>query len=128
MPFALVIVGLILVVTGARNSYAALGQQLMSDFTGAGNFIYWIVAIGIVGAIGYYSPLKNFSRLFMVLIIIALFLSNQGVFAKFTQSINAGPQQPPAQPIDMPNASPSTSSSPVNTAISVLPEALMMFG
>lgn len=94
MPFALVLIGLIMVVTGARNTHAALGQQLRADFTGPGNFFYWIAAIGAVGALGAIPNMRGFSRLFMTLIIISLLLSHRGFFTQFQQALATGPVAP----------------------------------
>jgi hypothetical protein len=91
LPFALVLIGLIMIVTGARNTHAAFGQQVVSDFTGPGNFTTWIVAIGAVGAVGYIEPLRPLSRAFMTLIIISFIVKNGGVFNKLTQALNEGP-------------------------------------
>jgi len=90
MPFALTIIGMLLIVTGFQNTYAALGAQVAGDFTGKNNFIYWFVAIAVVGAIGYAKPLQNFSRAFMALIIVSIFLSNKGFFTKFNAALSSG--------------------------------------
>lgn len=94
MQFALVTIGLLMIVTGARDTYAAFGQQLVSDFTGEGNFTYWIAAIGALGALGAYAPLRGFSRAFIALVIVAMVLRNGGVFDKFTEALNMGPIAP----------------------------------
>lgn len=91
MPFALVIIGLTLVVTGAKNTYAPLGTQLVKDFTGPANFTYWLVAIGAIGSVGYIPALRDLTRYFMALVIIAMFLSNKGFFQKFSDALKAGP-------------------------------------
>lgn len=91
MPFALVGLGLILIVTGVRDTYAQLGAQLTKDFTGQQNFTVWILAIGSVGALGYINELRTFSHYFLALIIVAMFLSNKGFFQKFSEQFNAGP-------------------------------------
>jgi hypothetical protein len=95
MPFALVAVGLTLIVTGARNTYAQLGAQLAADGSA---FLKWIVAIGAVGALGYIQELRQFSHWFMALILLSMILSNRGVFAQFTAALNAGPKVPNAAP------------------------------
>lgn len=107
MPYALVTIGLILVITGARNTYARLGQQLQSDFTGNQNFVFWIAALGSVGALGYIQQLRAFATMFMALIIVALLLAEQknnstGFFGKFITDLKAGPDCAAA------SASPST--------------------
>lgn len=110
MPFALVTIGLIMVITGVRNTYADFGAQVRSDFTGAGNFTYWIASIGAVGALGYVDALRGFANLFMALIIIAMVLKNGGVFDKFKAALASG-GTPPAQAPSNAAASPSGTSS-----------------
>lgn len=96
MAFALVFIGLMMIVTGVRNTHEAFGAQVQSDFTGPNNFITWIVAIGVVGALGYIKTLQQFSTYFMALIIIGLVLSNRGFFDNFTKALAAGPTAPTA--------------------------------
>lgn len=91
MPFALVTLGILFIVTGVRNTYAAFGQQIVGDFTGPNNFTYWVVALGAVGSLGYIEPLKPISRSFMALLVISFVLKNGGVFDKFTQALQSGP-------------------------------------
>lgn len=91
MAFALVAIGLILIITGFKDTYAQLGAQLKTDFTGAHSFAAWILAIGAVGALGYVRQLQTFSTLFMTLIIVGLVLSQQGFFQKFSAAWAAGP-------------------------------------
>lgn len=91
MPFALVTIGLLLIVTGAKNTYSAFGGQVISDFTGPQNFTTWLVAIGAVGAVGYVEELKPLSRAFMALIIISFVIKNGGVFNKLQQALAQGP-------------------------------------
>lgn len=96
MPFALVFIGMILVVTGFQNTYAQLGSQVGKDFSGPGNFFYWIIALGIVGVLGYNDTLKPFSRATMGLIIIAMFVKKDtGFFAKFNEAISSGTSTKP---------------------------------
>lgn len=93
MPFALLIVGLVLIVAGVRNTVEDNGTQkglitlVKGDFTGNNNFTYWLVSILIVGSIGYISDLRKLSRAFLTLIIIGLLFSNKGFFTKFQQQV-----------------------------------------
>lgn len=115
MPFALIFIGLVLVVTGARDTYKPMGAQLVTDFTGKNNFTYWLAAIGAVGAVGYYTPAKSFSHAFLLLILLAMVLANGGVFDKFTQALAQGPAASPA-PDPVAAASPSGGNSGAKTA------------
>lgn len=99
MPFALTLIGLLLVITGFQNTHKELGSQIASDFTGNNNFIYWIAALGVVGALGYVKALEPFSRAFLVLILLSIFLSNKGFFSQFnnalTKASNSNPSGTP---------------------------------
>ena len=112
MPYALVVIGLIMIITGILNTYAQLATQLQSDFTGNKSFIVWIIALGSVGALGYIKDLRTFSHYFMALILIGLVLSNKGFFANFTAAIKAGPSAPTA------SSQPSGSSTPITQSSS----------
>lgn len=86
MPFIVVLVGLVLIVSGARNKQNDLYNLLKSDLTGGkGSFLPWLLALFVVGGLGYIRPLKPISDAFLLLIVIVLILSNGGFFQKFTQ-------------------------------------------
>lgn len=94
MPFALVTIGLIMIVSGARDTYAALGKELTEDFTGPGNFLYWLIAIGFLGALGSVKELQGFSRAFMALVLISMVIANRGFGAELTKAVEQGPVRP----------------------------------
>lgn len=94
MPFALTFIGLIFVVTGVKGTIGVLGSQLKRDFTGEGNFLYWFLAMGSVGSLGAIPEFRNFSRLFMTLILVAMVIKNGGVFDKLIDAIRTGPVAP----------------------------------
>lgn len=75
MPFAFLIIGLMLVVIGARNQTAQAATLLQSEFTGSNSFIQWFLAIMILGAIGYYRPLKPVADGLLGLVILAMVLA-----------------------------------------------------
>lgn len=114
MPIALIIIGLLMVVTGVKNTYSEFGAQLKSDFTGPGNFTYWIAAITIIGAVGYIKPLQAFANGFLVLVLLSFILKNGGVFDKLKSALQTGATSTPAQaPPSVPSgqASPGTKTS-----------------
>ncbi len=96
MPFALVVIGLILIVTGARDTYKEFGTLVAGEFTGEKNFTYWVVAIGAIGMLGYSETLRPFSRAFLALILIAMVIANRGLFDQFTRAINTRVTATPA--------------------------------
>jgi hypothetical protein len=108
MAFVLVIAGLLMIVTGAKGTYAQFGAQLAKDVAQPYplpdgrqvSFLYWIASIIAVGSIGYIEALREFSRLFMALIIIVMVLSNRGLFAQITKALQQGPVAPASVPSD----------------------------
>jgi hypothetical protein len=82
MPFALLIIGGVMLVSAARgtttqtaNGGPGLFPLLQSDFTGSNNFVFWFLSIIAIGAVGYIPKLKPLSVAFLTLVVIALFLS-----------------------------------------------------
>ncbi len=94
MPFLLTAIGLVLIVTGVRDTHLQLAAQVQKDFTGQQSFMTWLLAIGAVGSLGYIDNLRTFSHYFLALILIAMVLSNRGFFQQFNQQWNAGPLSP----------------------------------
>jgi hypothetical protein len=96
MPFALLIVGVFLLVASIRDSQDTLFALLKSDFTGQNNFFYWFIAILVIGAVGYIKPLKPLSNAFLVLVVLVLFLkkgnpitAGGGFFKQFNTAIGS---------------------------------------
>jgi len=95
MPFALLIIGLFLLVAGVRDTQDCLFALVKGDFQGNDNFIFWFLAILIIGAIGYIPNLKPFSTAFLILLLVVLFLKKGtsagvggGFFTQFTSAIS----------------------------------------
>lgn len=88
MPFALAIIGVVLLVAGVRNKQADLFTLVKGDFTGKNNFVFWMASIFFIGAIGYIPKLKPISTGFIALIIVVLFLKKgTGFFDRFTEAL-----------------------------------------
>lgn len=96
MPFALLLIGAVILIAAVRGTHGALGQQITKDFTGAGNFWIWIAAIGAVGALGYSPVLRTPSRMLLALIVLGMILATKGGF--FTKFKDLLGQQPAAIP------------------------------
>lgn len=75
MPFFLLIVGLMLITVAVRNTQDVFVTLISSDFSGPGNFLYWVAALLLFGLVGYVPKLKPVSDGFLVLILLALVLS-----------------------------------------------------
>lgn len=104
MPLFLVLLG-VLFLTAAVRGNKCDGQQcsdllfstLKDDFTGPNNFIYWGIALFVIGAAGYYKPFKPLSNAFLILVIVVLLLSNRGFFEKFMYAIGSTRNAPQGQ-------------------------------
>lgn len=90
MPFALLLIGAILLVAGLRDTYTDLWALVRGDFTEKGGFLTWVAAIAVVGGLGYIPKLRSLSVAFMTLLLLVLVLSNGGVFSKLQQFIQGG--------------------------------------
>lgn len=90
MPLIVIFIGVLLVAAGINNKIPELTGLLKEDFKPSGSqpgFQVWILAIVIVGAIGYVRQFKPVANAFLVLIVVGMLLSNGGFFAKFNDAI-----------------------------------------
>lgn len=118
MPFVLAFIGIIAVVVGVRGQAGAAGKLLASEFTGAQSFIPWLLAVMMLGLIGYWDKAKPVSDAGLVLLLIVMVLAPRngqgggGIFAELQDAfLNA-------QPINA-NATNANQSSGANSATSV---------
>lgn len=90
MPFALIFVGAILLVAGARGTQDDLFALVKGDFQNNGNqksFLYWIISILLIGSLGYIERIRPLSRAFLVLVLVVLFIKNGGVFQNINKQL-----------------------------------------
>lgn len=92
MPFIMLLFGAIMLVVAFRGNQAKLGALLKKDFSGEGNFFYWLSALCAIGAVGYVPQLRIFSRLLIGLVMIVLVLATNrngkgGFFDRFTAAL-----------------------------------------
>lgn len=94
MPILFGLFGLILIVSGVRGTVTQGNPSLVSlikdDFTGTDPFWKWMLAILLIGAIGYVPNLRPISRAFMALVIVVFVLSNQGLFTQLQSVFTQG--------------------------------------
>jgi hypothetical protein len=97
MAFALIFAGLLLTVSAVRGTHSDLFALVKSDFTGSGNFLYWLAVVLIIGSIGYIKALAPMSKAFLVLIVLVLVVTKGdptkspggGLFAQLVQGIGS---------------------------------------
>lgn len=95
MPFAIILFAILLIVIGYQGTQHQLFVLLNEDFNPSNNtthsFWVWILAIGVVGGIGYLPKMRQISNAFLALILVVLFLSNGGVFKNFVSTFGVQP-------------------------------------
>lgn len=88
MPVVLLFAGALLLASAIAGTTGDLARQLRSDFTGRNSFLYWVAALGCIGAVGYIPKMRAFSRGFVGLVLLGMFLANgTGVFSRLTQAL-----------------------------------------
>lgn len=87
MPLIFAFTGILLLIAAVRGTQDTLFGLVAGDFTGSNNFIFWVVAIVVIGMIGYVKPLKDFSTAFLVLLGAVILISNKGFFTNFQNAI-----------------------------------------
>jgi hypothetical protein len=92
MPLLFIGLGIVFILTGLKGDAGSLWELVKGDFTGQNNYVYWMLSILALGALGYVESLQKLSRLFIILIVIVLLLDNNGFFAHFQQFINSNSQ------------------------------------
>lgn len=93
MPIVFLVLGILLIVVAINNKMPELGTLVKEDFQPSDNspaFTSWIIALFVIGALGYVKPLKPVANTFLVLVVVVMFLSNGGFFDKFTSAIKKG--------------------------------------
>ena len=91
MPFILVFAGILLIVAGVQNTQGQLFALLKQDFApNSQSFWPWILAIAVIGGIGYIRPLRPITTPFFILVVLALLLANGGFFSKLQSAFTSG--------------------------------------
>ena len=99
MPFAILLIGAILIIVAFNNSYPALVNELETDIPG---YFKWAVAIAAILALGYIPGFKTPSRWLLGLVALVVVLTQwsniQNGLTSFTSSGGAGTGVGAAQP------------------------------
>ncbi len=93
MPIFFLLIGIMLIVVSLNDKLPALGSLVKDDFqpsTGQPSFTAWIVALFVIGSLGYVKTLRPLANSFLVLIVLVMFLRNGGFFDKFYSAIQKG--------------------------------------
>jgi hypothetical protein len=94
MPLVIGVISVVLLVSAIRGTTSSLFTLVRGDFTGQNNFLYWFVAIAVIGAFGYIPRLRPVSTGLLGLVLVVLFLKNGnssaiggGFFNQFSQGL-----------------------------------------
>lgn len=97
MAVLLILVGAMLLVTSIRGTTADFASHLGQDVSG--QFLVWVLAIVLIGTIGYAAPLRKISRLLLGLVAVVIVLKDgSGFIAQFVQQLEQAPPPAAAQP------------------------------
>lgn len=78
MPFALLLIGLVMVMAALNNRQKELGDLWASELSGDGSFLNVLFVMFILGAAGAITGLKPLAVAFMGLVLLVMVLSNSG--------------------------------------------------
>ncbi|MFA7335101.1 MAG: hypothetical protein WC130_12540 [Kiritimatiellia bacterium] len=87
MALLLGIVGLFVLSVGIQNRQDEAAAELQRTFSGEGNFLYWILALGVIGAIGSIDAVRSTAKMFLLLLFTVFTLSNKGLFGKLQEAV-----------------------------------------
>lgn len=88
MPLFFLLIGILLVIIAINDKMKELAALTKEDFSlSGGGFAPWIVAVFVIGSLGYIKTMRPVANAFLVLIVTVMVLSNRGFFDKFTSAI-----------------------------------------
>lgn len=111
MPLAFIAIGAVFLVAAVRGTVSdfatdasgkvtqgtpnnsGLTTLLKGDLTGTNNFLVWMLAFFVLGALGYIQGFKPIANALLVLVVVVLVITNNnkqgsgGFFAQFNAAI-----------------------------------------
>jgi hypothetical protein len=112
MPFALLLIGAVLIVVALNNTHAQLATQLESDVPG---YFRWGAAIVALLALGYIPGLRSPSRWLLALVVVAIVVKTSvgtQLFAAIANFARSGGAVTPAAPASGSPGAPAAAASP----------------
>lgn len=82
MSIFLFVASILIMVAAYKGTQDQLFDVLKDDFTGKNNFVYWVIAVVLVVAVGNIKQIKRVSDAFLVLLVIVI------VFAQYKGGTN----------------------------------------
>lgn len=86
----LILVGFVILIAAFRGEETTLAHLVASDIEGMGgtSFVWWILAVAAVGAVGYIPAVRPLAISFLALIILGVVLANEGLFADLENQLS----------------------------------------
>lgn len=131
MPFLLLLIGAVLIISAVRNTHGTLATALATDVP---PYLKWALAIVAVGAIGYVPKMQPISRMLLALVFVVIVLKNYqaaingfklaGTAPAATQAVAdpgtqyaANPASPNITSANVTGTAPATSQTAINTPL-----------
>ena len=86
MPIVMLAFGIVLAWVGIRGTHGALGKLIGEDLKG---YVFWVIAIVMIGSLGYIKTLRPLSVGFLTLLMIGLLLNNPGIWQEIDRLTKA---------------------------------------
>lgn len=112
MPFILIIIGALLLISAVRNTYGDLATALEADVP---PYSKWALAIVATGSLGYIPGMREISRWLLALVIIVIVLRNYQAMLNGFTSLESLPAASTASATPAATVA-ASSGSPVTTA------------
>lgn len=94
MAWAFIFIGAIFLIAAWKKKHPELFSLIKDDFTGTGNFVYWVMAIVFLVALGTFKPIRPvtdaFLGLVILIIIIAPYRNGRDIFSELRAQIKEG--------------------------------------
>lgn len=87
MPFALILIGVILAVSAYRDTTSDLFNIIKDVFGDAKGFAYWVLASIILGFLASVDSIRQPVNAFMILLMVVLVIRKRGTFDQLNDQL-----------------------------------------
>jgi uncharacterized membrane protein YgcG len=110
MTIALLLIGVLLIVSAVKGTEHELATRVASDMTGQDGFLIWIAAIFALYLVSKIPGLAQPVKWLTALIVVVIFLNNTGVVNQFITALETADATGPAPAVPLQTGSSSSSS------------------
>lgn len=94
MAWGFLFVGALFLIAAWKKQHKELFALLKDDFSGSGNFFYWVLAIIALVALGTFRPIRPvtdaFLGLVILVIVVAPYRNGRDLFSEFRSQVKEG--------------------------------------